>query len=341
MAKTPENKEKTRASERPAAGSPRTERYPRKRGRRAERPGELTGKGWRDVLLRVKNQIGEDNLSIVAAGVAFYAFLAIFPAIAAAVSIYGLMVDPQTVQQQLTEATEMLPEQARQILAGQLQRVSSGAAQALGWGLALSIALALWSANKGAKALFKGINIAYDERDERGFLKQNALTLAFTLGFVVVALISIALIAALPAALGNLGLPPALEITARIARWVLLAGVILFTLSAVYRFAPDRENPRWRWVNWGAATATVLWLIGSWAFSFYVANFSNYNQTYGALGAVVILLLWFMLSAFFSLLGAEMNSEMEHQTSKDTTTGPEEPMGNRGAYHADTVGDKP
>lgn len=341
MAKAPENKRKTREAQRASTGRTPTERYPRRRGRRAEHPSDLTGKGWKDVLLRVKNKIGDHNLSIVAAGVAFYAFLAIFPALAALVSIYGLMIDPQTVQQQLTQATGMLPEQARQVLAGQLQRISAGGAQTLGWGIALSILFALWSANRGTKALFKGINIAYEEKEERGFLKQNALTLAFTLGFIVVAVVSLALIAALPVALGTLGLPPALQIIARVVQWALPAGVILLTLTTVYRFAPDRENARWRWVSWGATTATVLWLIASWAFSFYVVNFNNYNETYGTLGAVVVLLLWFMLSAFIFLLGAEMNSEMEHQTSKDTTTGPEEPMGNRGANHADTVGEKP
>ncbi len=324
---------------------PRSAEYARRhklrRGRYARKPGEIPKEGWRDIALRVKDQIGLDNVSLVAAGVAFYAFLAIFPAIIATIMIYGLMVDPQTVQSHLQAMTGILPDQVSQLLNQQLSSIAGQSSGALGWGVAISILVALWSANKGMKGLFQGINIAYDEQDSRGFIKQNAITLLFTLGAIVLVIVSAALVVAMPVLLGNLGLPPVLQTVARWARWPVLGLMVIVGLALVYRYAPDRENARWNWVSWGAAVATVLWLIGSWAFSFYVNNFGSYNQTYGSLAAVVILMLWLMLSSFSILLGAEINSEMEGQTKADTTTGAERPMGERGAYHADTTGEQP
>ncbi|MBD3345195.1 MAG: YihY family inner membrane protein [Chitinivibrionales bacterium] len=310
-------------------------------GRRARRPEQIPDKGWRDIIMRVKNQIGEDNLSIVAAGVAFFAFLAIFPAIAALVSIYGLVVDPQIVQQQLQQVAGFFPAQSRQLISQMLQQIAAGSQQGLGWGLAISLLLALWGANKGTKALFTGINIVYNEHDDRGFIKQNALTLLFSLGGILLAVVSLALVVALPAILGILGLPLWGHIAARIFRWLLLTVVVLGGLSLLYRYAPDRNKPRWQWITWGSGIATVLWLVASWAFSFYVSNWGSYNKTYGSLAAVVILLLWFMLTSFTFLLGAEINSEMEAQTQEDTTVGPDKPIGERNALKADTVSESP
>ncbi|MBD3239780.1 MAG: YihY family inner membrane protein [Chitinivibrionales bacterium] len=309
------------------------------RGRYAERPRQIPAKGWLDIGKRVIKEVGQDHVSIVAAGVAFYAFLAVFPAIAAAISIYGLVLDPQTAQQQFTQLATVLPEQARGLMTDQLSQIAGASSGALSWGLAFSVLLALWSASKGAKALFQGLDIVYDEESSRNFVVQNALTLLFTIGAIVVAIIAVALIVALPIVINLLPLPPAAQIAARAARWVILAGTAFFGLALLYRYAPSRATPRWRWVTWGAAIATVLWLVASWAFSFYVANFGSYNQTYGSLAAVVILLFWLFLTAFIALLGAEINEATERQTSKDSTTGPEEPMGERGATAADNVED--
>lgn len=191
------------------------------------------------------------------------------------------------------------------------------------------------------KSLFMGIKIAYDEQDTRGFIKQNALTLLFTLGGIILVIISLILVIAVPAALGNIGLPSALQSVIRWIRWPVLALLILLSLAVLYRFAPDRDNPQWKWVTRGSTIAAVLWLLGSWAFLFYVSNFGSYNKTYGSVAAVIILLLWFQLTCFIILFGAEINAEMEGQTKKDTTVGPRKPMGKRGAHHADELGDSP
>jgi membrane protein len=209
----------------------------------------------------------------------------------------------------------------------------------LSWGLVLSILLSLWSANAGTKALFLGITIAYGEQEKRNFLKVNALTLFFTLLGVIVAIISMILVVVLPAAIGALDIPSNLTMVISWLRWILLAGILALFLAAMYRFAPDRTNPRWSWVSWGSTIATVLWIAGSVAFSFYVSHFGNYNATYGSLAAVVILLFWFYLTSFMILLGAEINSELEMQSKKDTTAGNEKPMGKRGAHSADELGE--
>ncbi len=311
------------------------------RGREAEKPQQFNKAGWRDILLRVKNRLGEDNINIIAAGVAFFAFLAIFPAIAALISIYGLIIDPQQVQQQLQSLTQILPSGAQQLIEQQLRSLVSRSSGALGWSLLFSILLALWSANAGTKALFRGLNIAYNETRNRGLIKENAVSLLFTLYLILVVIVSMVLIVAFPVAVVNLGLPGWAQTLIGFLRWVFLLFIILFTLAAMYRFGPVRENPKWRWVSWGATLATVLWLVGSWLFSIYVSNFSNYSNTYGSLAAVVILLFWFLLSSFIILLGALINAEMESQTAKDTTTGPRKPMGKRGANPADNLGESP
>lgn len=308
-------------------------------GRLAKSPEQIPKRGWMDIFKRVNQQISEDNVGIISAGVAFYAFLAIFPAIAATISIYGLLVDPQTVQQQLSSIAEFFPKQTTQLMRSQLKQIASGSPTALGWSLVLSVLLSIWSANRGTNALFQGINIAYDEQNKRSFIKNNALTLLFTFLGIIVAIISMALVIALPAAVENLNLPDGIQTTALWLRWILLAGLIMLSLAAIYRYAPDRENPKWRWVSLGSVFATVLWIAGSLAFSFYVNNFSNYNATYGSLAAVVILLFWFYLSSFIIMLGAEINSEIEHQTKIDTTTGKQKPMGQRGAHQADDLGE--
>ncbi len=309
----------------------------RERGKEASTPAQIPPKGWKDIALRVKNRIGEDNVSLIAAGVAFYAFLSLFPAIAAGVSIYALIVDAATVENQIAALANFLPAEAQQVIGQQLAAFVSQAEGSLGWAVVLGIVLGIGAANKGTRALFVGLNIAYQEEEGRGFFKQNALTLLFTFGGILLALVCAALVVALPIALAFVGIPESWELFLRVIRWVFLAGILLLGLSLLYRYAPVRENAQWKWVTPGSAIAAVLWLLGSGAFSYYVSNFGNYNEVYGSVGAVVILMLWFMLSSFVILLGAEINSEMEHQTAKDSTTAPEKPMGERGAHQADTV----
>jgi len=307
------------------------------RGHTANKPSEIPGKGWKDIALRVKDQLKYDHVQVVSAGVAFYFFLALFPAIAAAVSIYGLVVSPEQVQQQMSQIASVLPEQAHQMISDILQRMAGKSGSSLGWSVAISTLISLYSAKKGIAAMFEGVNIAYDELDERGFLKKNAIELLFTLGAIITGILAIALIAAWPALTGKLGLPSVLQTVISWGRWLLLGLIIIFSLGLIYKVAPDRDHPEFKWVSWGAVLATLLWIGGSLLFSWYVTNFGSYDKTYGSFAAVIILMLWFFLTAFIILLGAEINSEMEHQTRKDTTVGEDEPMGERGAFHADHV----
>jgi membrane protein len=284
-------------------------------------------------------EVKEDNVSLLAAGVAFYAMLAIFPAIIALVTVYGMVADPAQVESQVSEFAKSLPSGADQLITEQLRNVVNAGEQALSIGLALSLLAVLWSASGGVQGLVKSLNLVYDERETRGFLKLRGLSLLLTLGAIVVAVVALALITVFPAVIDDLGLGEAGELAASIGRWVILALLVLVALAVLYRYAPDRANPRWRWVSWGAVVALVLWLLGSFGFSWYVDNFGKYNQTYGALAAVIILLLWLYLSSFAVLLGAEFDAEIERQTARDTTTGPERPLGQRGAEAADTLGE--
>lgn len=306
----------------------------------AEKPQHFDWEDWKAIVLRVKDDISKDHLQVVAAGVAFYFFLALFPAFSAVVSIYGLLVEPAEVQQQMDQMTRLLPEQAREMLSGILNNIAGKSDSTLGWSLVLSLLFSLWSANKGTTALFEGTNIAYSQLDERGFLKKKAITLLFTLGGIVTGILSMALVVAFPAIVDSIPLPSTISGLINWLRWPLLALIIMLALVLIYKIAPYRSRPRYKWVGWGAVIATLLWLIVSLLFSYYMNNFGNFDKTYGTFTAVIILMLWFFLTAFIILIGAEINSEMEHQTRKDTTTGKEKPMGERNAYFADHVADE-
>src|SRR5512132_3629445 len=277
------------------------------------------------VLKRVKAEVKDDNVGLLAAGVAFYAMLAIFPAIIAVVTVYGMVADPDQVKTQVGELAKSLPSGADQLLTAQLTNVVNAGRQALSIGLVLSLLALLWSVSSGVQGLIKSLNVIYDEQETRGFVKLRGLSLLLTLGAIVVTVVALALITVFPSAIDRLGLGQAGQVAASVARWVVLAVLVLVALGLVYRLGPDRANPRWRWVSPGAVVALVLWLLGSVGFSYYVDNFGKYNQTYGALAAVIILLLWLFLSAFAVLLGAEFNAETERQTAADTTTGPDRP----------------
>lgn len=311
------------------------------RGREANRPGQIPRAGWRDILLRVKEEMGDDNLSIVSAGVAFYLLLAMVPALAAIISIYGLVADPATVEQQIAALSDALPQDAQAIITEQLQRIAGGSQAGLGFGALIGLLLTLYSAAKGMKALINALNVTYDEHEKRGFVQLNLVALGLTVLTILIGVLALAAIVVLPAVLNMIGLGQTVEVLLNWLRWPLLALALVVVLAAVYRYGPSRRQPRWRWVSWGAVLATILWLLGSAAFSLYVRYFGSYNETYGSLGAIVILLMWFFLSAYIVLLGSEINAEMEHQTRRDTTAGGNQPLGQRGAHVADTVGHRP
>ncbi|MGB7843375.1 MAG: YihY/virulence factor BrkB family protein [Salinimicrobium sp.] len=284
-----------------------------------EKPAKITFSGWKTILVNVKDQIGDNNVSIVSAGVAFYAFLAIFPAIAALVSLYGLAMNPESIQGQLSQLAGMMPQQAYEILKDQLTGLIEAPGAALGWSMAIGILFSIWSANKGTKSLFTGVDIAYDTSNNRGFFKQNGLTLLFTLGAIVLILISMALIVAFPALVNQLGLPDNIETFIGWGRWVLLAFIVIWFLGLVYKYAPCKPEPHRRWIFPGSILATVLWLIASWGFSYYVSNFGSYGEMYGSISAVVVMLLWLFLTSFIILLGAELNSEIEKYAKAKST----------------------
>lgn len=309
------------------------------RGRSASSPREVPARGWKDVALRVKDEVKTDQVPLLAAGVAFYAMLALFPALIAVVSVYGLVADPADVQRQITSLTSALPESAASLIGDQLSSIVNSQSSSLSWGLALSLGGVLWSVSSGVQGLIKGLNVAYDEDESRGFVKLRGLALLLTLGAIVGAIAALGLIVVVPIVLRAVGLGAVGEWAVRIGRWPLLALLVAVGLAVVYRYGPDRHSPRWRWVGPGAAIATVLWILGSIGFSVYVNNFGSYNQTYGSLGAVIVLLLWLFLTSFVVLLGAEIDAELEHQTARDTTVGSERPLGRRDAYVADHVGE--
>jgi membrane protein len=289
----------------------------------------------------MKRELKEDDVSMVAGSVAFYAFLAIFPALAALVSIYGLLADPADVGRQVAAMGSILPANARTGLQSELAQLASRSSGSLSIGGILSIALALWSANKGTKALLSALNIAFDQKESRGFIKLNAVSLLITVGALMGALLAIAGVIALPALLGHLGLSGLGAFLVRWLRWPVLAAMVLLGLATIYRYGPARAKAKWRWVTPGSLLGTALWLGGSALFSWYVSSFGNYDKVYGAVGVIIIVLTWFLLSAYAVILGAELNGELERQTAADTTSGPPRPLGERRAYAADTVGDTP
>lgn len=305
------------------------------RGEEAQWPHHIPLKGWIDIGKRVWHEMKIDHVQIVSAGVGFYFFLSIFPTIVAAISIYSLVLEPSQIQEQISRLNIIMPDQAFGMITDFLKPILEQSRKEIGWGLVISILVSIWSANKGTSALFQGINIAYDEVDTRGIIKKNVLTLIFTLAGLVIGLLSLLIVIFFPILIDDIGLPAQVEKMLTWVRWVILGFILIFSLSVVYKIAPNRRSPRFRWVSWGAIIGTILWLGGSMLFSWYVSNFGSYADLYGSFAAVAILLLWLFLTAFIILIGAEINSEMEHQTRYDTTIGVERPMGERNAWHAD------
>jgi membrane protein len=304
-------------------------------GGQAEKPTQVPAKGWVQIAKRGWAEAKVDNVPLLAAGMAYYTFLAIFPALIAAVLLYGLFADPATISQQINGLGTALPAPVKDLITQQLT-MASGSGKA-GLGAVIAILLALFSASGGMGNLMTAINTAYDEEETRGFIKKRAVALALTLGAIVFLLLVVALVAVLPAVLGFLGTSTLVTILIQVVRWVLIVVVITSALAVLYRVAPDRDAPKMRWVSVGAGIATLLWIIASIGFSLYVSNFSSYAKTYGALAGIVILLLWLFITSYAILLGAEINAESEQQTIADTTKGPAQPVGQRDAVKADSV----
>jgi membrane protein len=308
------------------------------RGRTAEDPSDIPVGGWWDITWRVFKRLGSDNVTLVAGGVAMYVLLSVFPGLAALVSFYGLFARPSDVVDHLKDFSTVLPPGVWDIFNTQLQELVQHSNGTLTLAAALSVAIALWSARSAMSALMTATNIAYGEREKRSFLKQILISLGFTLGAILGFLLMLVLGVGIPLALKLLGTGNALQMAATVLRFALLWGAAILGLSVIYRYAPAREYARWRWVTWGSALAATLWLAASALFAFYVQRFGSYGKTYGALGSVIVLLMWFYISSIIVVLGAELNAEMERQTRKDTTVRGGVPLGERGAYAADTVG---
>lgn len=314
----------------------------RQRGREAIKPGQIPRLGWRDIFLRVKQRLKRDNLAVVCAGVAFFALLALFPGLAAMVSLYGLVADPADIQSHFMSLSAVLPAEAQTLIGEQLTALIKSNEQTLGLTALLGLAIVLFSAMKGLKALVGALNIAYGEVEKRGFVHLHLTVFLLTLGAVLYSILAFLVVIAMPAIITAAGVGVQQDIDwLRYLRWPIMLVFIMLGLALLYKFGPSRRNARIRWVTPGAVLATVLWLLVSIGFSLYVSHFGNYNQTYGSLGAMVILLLWFYLTAYSIVLGAEVNAEMEHQTQCDTTVGKPKPMGQRDAYMADTLGHIP
>lgn len=306
------------------------------RGRQADAPGEIPAKGWKDILIRTGKEFSEDQVPMIAAGITFYTLLAMFPALAAFVALYGLFADVVEAQRHLQTLSVIVPPDMLDFLGEQMIRISSERDGGLSLTFITGLLLSIWSANGATKAMITGLNIAYEETEKRKFVAKTGTSLAFTLGFLVFGIFAFAVIAAVPAAEPFIGSAAATMI--RWITWPILLAVLGLGLALLYRFGPSRDRVTWRWITWGSAVALVLWVAASAGFSIYVANFAHYEKTYGSLGAVIGFMMWVWLSSQVILLGGELNSEIEHQTAKDTTVGPEKPLGQRGATMADTVG---
>lgn len=305
-------------------------------GRQADWPSQIPARGWRQILVRAWKAGSDDNIYMLAGSVAFFAFLAIFPTLIALLTVFGLVADPAQATRQIGEYTASLPHASQQLISDQLAAVARGHGGSLGFGLVVSLLTALWLASSGTQNLISAVNLAYGETERRGTLKLWALAAGLTLCGGVFLLLALALVAVAPAVLGGLDVGLAGGVMAQVVRWLLLVAVIVVTLAVVYRVAPDRVAPRFRWVSVGAVTATGLWLLGSGVFDLYIANFGSYNKTYGALAGVAVLLLWLYLTSYVVLLGAEINAETERQTDRDTTRGDPQAIGHRSAGPANT-----
>jgi len=308
------------------------------RGRHAAAPHAIPWNGWKDILKRSFNEIFDDRILALGAGVVFYSLLALFPAIAAGVSFYALFADAGTIAYHLSTLSDVVPAGVLEIVRDEITRIAAKSDGRLTLGFLLSLGIALWSANAGMKALFDALNVIYDEREKRGLIRLNLISLTFTICAILGSLLALGAVVVFPLILARFGWTSIDAPAIAYLRWPGMFFLLLFALSILYRHGPSRRPAKWRWISVGSAFASLAWLAVSSLLSWYLADFANYNATYGALGAVVGLMMWMWLSMLCVLIGAELNSEIEHQTSLDSTVGLPRPLGRRGAIMADTVG---
>lgn len=310
----------------------------RGRGRRADGPTEMTFAAWRDIGARVRAEAKDDHVALLAAGVAFFSLLAAVPGLVAVISIYGLVAEPADIGPQIVDALAAAPREVRDLATAQMEAIAgtSGASTLLA--AVFGILVALWSASAGIGHLIEALNVAYDEKDRRGWVRRKLRALGFTVGAIVFIVLAFGAITVLPAIVADSALGGAGKFMIEAVRWVVLFALMIGGLAVLYRYGPDRDEPRWRWTSPGAIMAALLWVAGSMLFSLYTTNLGKYNETYGSLGAIVVVMLWLFLTSAVVIIGAEVNAELERQTLKDTTEGPSQPIGFRDAEVADTVG---
>lgn len=306
-------------------------------GRDARRPRAIPRRGWWRILKRVWFNVGAHNLGVTAGGIAFYLMLSVAPGLAALVALYALVSDPAEVQGLMQGLVGVLPDQSEDIMREQLTRLATTPKATAGWGAALGAVVALWGATRGTRALMLALNTVYNERENRNILRLNIAAVGITLALVLFVAVTLGLVAVLPAVLRAVGTGPVTQWIVTLVKWPVLIAAVILALGAFYRWGPSRAAAKWHWLTPGSLIATALWLVGSALFSAYVRSFGSYSETYGSLAAVVVLMIWFLITAYAVLLGAEIDAAIEHQTAVDTTVGPDRPMGRRGAFVADTL----
>ncbi len=291
--------------------------HERGRGRRAAAPWDIPWRGWKDILWRTYEGINDNRLLAVAAGVVFYSLLALFPAIAAFVSLYGLFADPHSIDSQVSSMAGVLPAGGVDLLHQELRRLISNKGASLSTGFVVSLLFALWSANAGMKSIIDALNVAYDEEERRSFIRLNLVSLLYTVIAMAALATAIGAVVVAPIVLGAMGLGGVAGALVAYARWPALLVLVIVGLAAGYRYLPCRREPRWQWLSVGSVVATLAWFAGSLLFSWYIANFGHYNVTYGSLGAAVGMMMWMWISMVVILVGAQLNAEIEHQTGRD------------------------
>jgi membrane protein len=301
-------------------------------------PFRIPWNGWKDILWRTYAEMNADRLLYVAGGVAFFALLAIFPAIGAQVSGYGIFFNPATIAHSLALMQGAVPSEVLDLFSSQAERIAASSNGSLSLGILIGILLSLWSAMSGVKAVMDALNVIYEQRESRSFIMLNFEAFLLTLAVFAAFLVAVGGVVVLPIALSFVGLGSSTLTLTEALRWPALLAMLLVGLAVLYRYGPDRRPARWQWVTVGSVFAALVWIGGSYLFSWFLSNFANYNATYGSLGAAAGLMMWLWISASVVLLGAELNAEIEHQTARDSTTGNEKPLGERGAVMADTVG---
>ena len=341
------DRQQTIGSTQETAASPADDPTQQKLGRHAHVPTQIPWSGWKMVLKRTFSEMISDRIGLAAAGCAFYATLALFPAISMLVSIYGLAFDPQTVEPQMQVLKHLLPGPAYELIGDRIHTLVSKPHSTLTISLIISVMITLWSSSAGTKSMLAALNIAYEEKESRSFVRYQLTALGMTLGAIIGAVLALALVVFLPAALDFIPAQFGLEVIEAQTQFLIRIGsplvMVIFVagaFSTLYKFGPSRQEARWHWITPGSVVATLLWLLASAGFSYYVGHVASYDATYGPLGAVIGIMMWFFVTAYVVLLGAELNAELEMQTAQDSTTGDAKPMGRRGAYVADHIAEE-